>query len=117
MIIFKQLNIIFAFYLCGEGISHLLPFSFPGGLIGLVLLYIALLLKWLKLDDVKLVSDFFIKYMAFFFIPAGVSILSSYELIEKIMIPISALLIISTLIVMAVTGLVVDLFVRRAKHD
>ncbi|MCP3849593.1 MAG: CidA/LrgA family protein [Gammaproteobacteria bacterium] len=117
MIIFKQLNIIFAFYLCGEGIALLLPFSFPGGLIGLVLLYIALILKWLKLDDVKLVSDFFIKYMAFFFIPAGVSILNSYALIEKTIIPISALLIFSTVIVMVITGLVVDFFVKRVKHD
>ncbi len=117
MVIFKQLNIIFAFYLTGEGIALLLPFSFPGGLIGLFLLYLTLLLKWLHLEDVKLLSDFFIKYMAFFFIPAGVSIISSYTLIESAIIPIIGVLIISTITTMAITGLVVDYLVKRVKHD
>jgi holin-like protein len=117
MIIFKQLNIIFAFYLCGEGISLILPFSFPGGLIGLFLLYTALLLKWLHLEDIKLLSDFFIKYMAFFFIPAGVSIISSYPLIEHALVPIVGILIVSTIFVMAITGLVVDFFIRKTHHD
>ena len=117
MVIFKQLNIIFAFYLSGEGISLLLPFSFPGGLIGLMLLYSALLLKWLHLEDIKLLSDFFIKYMAFFFIPAGVSIISSYGLIEAQIIPIIGILILSTIFVMAVTGLIVDFLVKRVEHD
>ncbi len=117
MVIFKQLNIIFAFYLTGEGIALLLPFSFPGGLIGLFLLYLTLLLKWLHLEDVKLLSDFFLKYMAFFFIPAGVSIISSYTLIESAIIPIIGVLIISTIITMAITGLVVDYLIKRVEHD
>lgn len=117
MIIFKQLNIIFAFYLSGEGIALLLPFSFPGGLIGLFLLYVALSLKWLRLKDVKLLSDFFIKYMAFFFIPAGVSIISSYGLIKSAIIPIVGVLILSTIFVMAITGLIVDFLVKRVEHD
>lgn len=117
MVIFKQLNIIFAFYLCGEGISLLLPFDFPGGLIGLFLLYAALLLKWLQLDDVKLLSDFFIKYMAFFFIPAGVSVISSYALIESAIVPILGTLILSTLFVLIITGLIVDFLVKRVEND
>ncbi len=117
MIIFKQLNIIFAFYLTGEGIALILPFSFPGGLIGLFFLYCALSLKWLHLEDVKLLSDFFIKYMAFFFIPAGVSIISSYSLIESAIIPIIGVLILSTIIIMAITALTVDYLVKRAEHD
>jgi len=114
---FKQLNIIFAFYLAGEGISLLLPFSFPGGLIGLFLLYSALSLKWLHLKDIKLLSDFFIKYMAFFFIPAGVSIIGSYHIIELSIVPIISTLIFSTIIVMVVTGLIVNFLVRQVEHD
>ncbi len=117
MIIFKQLSIIFAFYLSGEGIALLLPFSFPGGLIGLFLLYSSLLLKWVALDDVKLLSDFFIKYMSFFFIPAGVSIISSYALIQSALLPIMGVLIISTIVVMIITGVIVDFLVKRVEHD
>ncbi len=117
MFIFKQLSIIFAFYLSGEGIALLLPFSFPGGLIGMFLLYAALLLKWLHLEDIKQLSDFFIKYMAFFFIPAGVSIISSYGLIKSEIIPITGILILTTVFVMAVTGVIVDFLVKRVEHD
>ena len=117
MIIFKQLSIIFAFYLSGEGIALFLPFSFPGGLIGLFLLYSSLLLKWVALDDVKLLSDFFIKYMSFFFIPAGVSIISSYALIQSALLPIMGVLIISTFVVMIITGVIVDFLVKRVEHD
>lgn len=117
MIIFKQLSIIFAFYLTGEGIALFLPFSFPGGLIGLFLLYCSLLLKWVRLEDVKLLSDFFIKYMSFFFIPAGVSIISSYGLIQTAILPILGVLFLSTVIVMVITGVIVDFLVKRVEHD
>ncbi len=115
MMIFKQLSIIFSIYLLGEAVSMLLPFSFPGGIIGMILLFTALLLKWIKIEDIKQVSDFFLKHMALFFIPAGVSVMSSFSLIEAYIIPISLTLILSCIFMLALIALSVDYLVKRVK--
>lgn len=115
MIIFKQLIIIFSIYLLGEAVSLLLPFSFPGSIIGMALLFSALLLKWIKIEEIKQVSDFFLKYMSLFFIPAGVSVMSSYSLIEASLIPISLILLLSCIFMLAFIALSVDYLVKRVK--
>jgi len=115
MMLFKQLSIIFSIYLLGEAVSMLLPFSFPGSIIGMVLLFIALLLKWIKIEEIKQVSDFFLKHMALFFIPAGVSVMSSFSLLEGYIIPISLTLILSCIFMLAFIALSVDFLVKRVK--
>ena len=115
MLIFKELSIIFAIYLLGEGIALILPFDFPGSIIGMFILFLALSLKWLDVEDIKRVSDFLLKHMALFFIPAGVSVMSSFSLIEKEIVPISLTLIFSTLFMLAFIALIVDFLVKRVK--
>jgi holin-like protein len=115
MMVFKQLSIIFFIYLLGEAVSLLLPFSFPGSIIGMLLLFIALLLKWIKIEDIKQVSDFLLKHMALFFIPAGVSVMSSFALIQAYIIPISLTLILSCIFMLAFISLSVDYLVKRVK--
>ena len=83
MLLIKQFTIILFFYALGEFISYVLPFSFPGSIIGMVLLFCALSMKLVKVEAIKKVSDLFLKYMALFFIPAGVSVMSSFGLIEE----------------------------------
>ena len=115
MIILKQLSIIFFIYFLGEALSMMLPFYFPGSIIGMMLLFIALLLKWIKIEDIKQVSDFFLKHMALFFIPAGVSVMNSFSLIEAYIIPISLTLILSCIFMLAFIALSVDFLVKRVK--
>ncbi len=115
MRVFKELSIIFAIYLMGEGISLLLPFDFPGSLIGMFILLTALSLKWLKLEDIRSVSDFLLKHMALFFIPAGVSVMTSFSLLQTYLIPISATLVFSALVMLSIIALIVDLLVKRVK--
>ena len=86
MIIFKQIAIIIGFCLVGEiiswGITKLIPeFFFPGSLIGMLLLFLALYFKIFKIDRVAVVGTFFIENMGFFFVPAAVSIMSYFDVI------------------------------------
>ncbi len=115
MQIFKELSIIFTIYLLGEGISILLPFDFPGSIIGMFILFTALSRQWLMLKDIRRVSDFLLKHMALFFIPAGVSVMSSFSLIEKELIPIVLTLLLSALFMLGFIALIVDLLVKRVK--
>jgi len=115
MIIVKELSIVFALYLLGEGISQLLPFTFPGSIIGMVLLFLALLFQWLRLEQIKHVSTFFLKYMSLFFIPAGVSLMASFSLIEEHISSILLTLLFSTVFMLAFIALVVDFLIKKFK--
>ena len=86
MKIFKQIAIIVGFCLIGEiiswAITKIIPgFFFPGSLIGMLLLFLALYFKLFKIDRVAYVGTFFIENMGFFFVPAAVSIMSYFDII------------------------------------
>lgn len=115
MTLFKEFSIILALYLLGEGISLLLPFVFPGSIIGMGLLFLALSLKLLKLEEIRLVSDFLLKYMPLFFIPAGVSVMSSAPLIEEYLLSIIFTLVLSAVFMLAFIALIVDYLVKKVK--
>lgn len=103
--LFIQIAIVFGIYLGGESISYFLPIPIPGNIIGMIGLFILLLIKWVKLRHIEDLGKFLINNMAFFFIPAGVSIVESVELIKNDIIPILIICILSTLITFAVTAL------------
>ena len=115
MDILKQLFLIFFLCLCGEIISSLLPFAFPASVISLLLLFLLLILRILKTDQVARVSDFLLNTMAFFFIPAGVSIIEKYELIKDSLFPLFIITIITTVFTFVVTGYTVSFFIKLMK--
>ena len=84
---FKQLVLIIAFTLIGNLLSYLLSlihFPFPGSLIGMLLLFLFLLVGWIKMDSIHDVGQFFIDNMGIFFVPASIAILKQVELISQI---------------------------------
>lgn len=111
--VIKELLIILALYGAGEGVAFVLKTSFPGSVIGMLLLLAALHLKWIRVDDIRFVASFLLGYMPLFFIPAGVSVMVSYTLMEGFYLQIIALTLVSTIFVMAVTGLLVQYLVKR----
>lgn len=113
----KEIVIILGIYFAGEAVASLLGTKFPGSVIGMLLLLAALHLKWIKVDDIRFVSSFLLGYMPLFFIPAGASVMVSYVLMDGFYIQIVAITIVSTVLVMALTGLVVQHFVRKEKSQ
>lgn len=111
----KELLIIFALYGAGEGIAFILGTSFPGSVIGMLLLLAALHLKWIRVEDIRFVASFLLGYMPLFFIPAGVGVMASYTLMEGFYLQIIVLTLLSTILVMAVTGLLVQYLVNRER--
>lgn len=103
--ILLQLGIIFGVYLMGEGLAMLLPITIPGNIIGMLLMFILLALKWLKMKYVQTVGKFLLGHMAFLFIPAGVSIIESIALVKDDWFKILMVCVLTTFITFAVTGL------------
>lgn len=108
MKLFRQSIIILGIYLLGELISKGLNLPVPGNIIGMLLLLLLLCTKVIKVENVETVSNFFLDHLAFFFIPAGVGLLTSFDSIKSSLIQIVLICIIATTIVIVVTGLVVQ---------
>ena len=77
----RGIVIIFSFLALGKVISAQLPFSFPAAILALLLLFISLALKIIKIEWISLSSQLFIRYMPLLFIPIGVGLIDSLELI------------------------------------
>lgn len=105
---FFQFGIICGFLFLGKFISPYLPFPLPGSIIGMLLLLLALSLKVVKLEWVEECSNFFFKYMAFFFVPSGVALMNSLGIIKLNIVPFLVIGILSTIIVQAITGVILQ---------
>lgn len=85
MKVFNQLVIILSIWVIGEYISSFIQgiILIPGSIVGMLLLFLLLQFKVLDLSSIENVSGFFLDNMAIFFIPAGVSLIKSLDLIRE----------------------------------
>lgn len=109
MKIICQISIIFTICWISQIVEAILPFPFPASVIGMVLLLILLLVRALKVDHIREKSDFLLSNMAFFFIPAGVSIINYFDILASNLIPLLVICLVSTLLTFAVTAWAVRL--------
>lgn len=109
----KESSIILGLYLLGEGFVKLTGIHFPGSIVGMLFLLLALNLNWIKLHDIHRVSDFLLKYMPLFFIPAGVSIMGSYALMQGHTVAIVFSVLLSTFIVLSSSAILVQALLKR----
>ncbi|MCP9611701.1 CidA/LrgA family protein [Coprobacter tertius] len=104
----KGAAIIMLFYFLGECISLSIGSIIPGSVCGMILLFLSLLAKWVKPKDVKNVSNALTQNMALFFVPAGVGLMVSYELIIKYWAVFLIVSVVTTAVIIAVVGYMQD---------
>lgn len=112
---FRELILIFGFYYAGELISKGLSLPLPGSLIGMILLFVALQTHILRLDMVEDSAEFLLRHLPFFFIPAGVSLMSSFFHIQSIWLQILLVCMITTILTMGLSGYSIQKFMERKK--
>ena len=83
MTILLQLALIFGICLMGEAISALLPIVFPGSICAMLILLVLLCAKIVKIDQLAPTGPWLQKNMAFFFLPANISIMEEFGLISQ----------------------------------
>lgn len=99
-----QIAIVFFICLAGEFIAAVLPFPFPSSVISMIILFLLLMFKALRVEHVKNFTDFLLKNMSLFFIPAGVGIIEHYAVIKEILLPFLVICIVTTVITFAATA-------------
>ncbi|MBB3187308.1 CidA/LrgA family protein [Microbacter margulisiae] len=96
--------ILLLFYLAGDLLSLLIGNFIPGSVLGMLLLFVALVLKIVKPVHIHEASRFLLDNMMLFFIPVGVGLMTSYVLIGKYIVAIVVAAAISTILVISVVG-------------
>lgn len=104
MKIIKQIGIIFTICWLSQIVEAVLPFDFPASVIGMILLFILLAFKILRVDHIREKSDFLLSNMAFFFIPAGVSIINYFDVLKNCIFQLLVICAVSTVVAFAATA-------------
>ena len=104
MKVFKGLFIILLHLVIGNAISFCTGEFIPGSVLGMIILFLSLKAGIVEEDSVRDVALFLTDNMAIFFIPALIGILEMLGLIKMHFLAWVALLTITALLVMAVSG-------------
>ena len=109
----RQACVIFGITMIGEFLNYALPLPIPAGVYGLFLMLIAVCTGIVKLSDVEETANFLLDIMSIMFVPATVGLIENIDLLKAVIVPFSIIVVISTVVVMAVTGKVTQLLIHK----
>lgn len=109
----KQLALILTISFIAELMEYLIPIPVAASIYGLVLMLIGLVTKVIPLEKVEGAADFLVEIMPILFIPPTVSIMTSVDAIKAMFIPLVVISVISTILIMVVTGRVSQFIIRH----
>lgn len=113
----NQFLIIMTISFIGELLSLVLPLPIPASVYGLVIMLICLFTNIIKLKQIEDVADWLILIMPVLFVPSAVSLINVGEAIKKDLLVITVVTLISTIVVMVVTGLVAQIIIKRKEQN
>lgn len=115
MKLFREALIILGIYLLGELLSSTLKLPIPGNILGMVILFILLCTKIIKVDNISNVTNFLLNHLSFFFIPAGVGLMTSLGIIRSTWWQLLVVCLSTTVIIIGVTGIIVQAMSKKSK--
>ena len=107
-----QFFVIFGCLALGEFVVWATGIKLPSSIIGMLLLTLFLKMGWVKLGWVKQLSEILIANLGFFFVPPGVALILYLDLIKAQWFPIVTATVVSTLLVLVVTGQMHQLVIK-----
>jgi holin-like protein len=102
----KSLTIIFLFLILGEFVNYIFKVPVAGNIIGMVLIFLALKFKLIKLETVKPASDKLLKYLVLFFVPYGVGLMVHFDTIKAHWFSIGLAVLGSTILTLYLTAFI-----------
>ena len=100
----------------GEVLARGLQLPFPGPVIGMVLLLVAL--RWQPVrDSVAAVAEFLLAHLSLLFVPVGVGVMTHLGLFGRYGLRMAVVIVLSTWVGLAVTALVLRALMRGQPPD
>lgn len=113
----RQFCIILLLSFLGEGLHIILPLPVPASVYGLILMLAALQTGILKTHQVRETAGFLIEIMPVMFIPAAAGLLNAWGVLKPVFVPVAVITAVTTVFVMAVTGLVTQKIIRKGRKN
>lgn len=117
MKLFREALIILGIYLLGQLLSSSLNLPIPGNILGMIILFVLLCTNVIKVDSISNVTNFLLDHLAFFFIPAGVGLMTSIGIIESTWLQLLIVCLSTTVIIIASTGIIVQTISKKSKGN
>ncbi|WP_294579130.1 CidA/LrgA family protein [uncultured Thomasclavelia sp.] len=111
-----QFLIIILISFIGELLSFL-PLPIPASVYGLLIMLIGLYTGLIRLSAVEDVADWLILIMPVLFVPSAVSLMNVKDELLADLLIIAIVLIVSTIVVMVITGKVAQYIIERKQAD
>ncbi|WPK12141.1 CidA/LrgA family protein [Lysinibacillus louembei] len=99
-----QIGILTIYYYLGVVIVNLTGIFIPASIVGLILLWLSLYFKLIKVQYIQDGATFFLAFLTLFFIPSTIGVVDHPELLSKAGLYLILAVIVSTLFTIALTG-------------
>lgn len=109
----KQLGVILSISFIAEVMEYYIPLPVAASMYGLVIMLAGLLSGVITLNQVEDAADFLVEIMPVLFIPPTVGIITSVGEMKQMLVPLCVISVVSTLLVMVVTGRVSQWIIRK----
>ena len=109
----SQFLIILGFTFAGEALQRIIPLPIPASVYGLLLLFGALCLGLVKLEQVKETGHFLASILPILFVAPTVGIIEYWDLISAKLLPIALILVASTVLTFGIAGRVAQGLSRK----
>ncbi len=110
-----SLGLILIALAIGMAVQHYLALSIPGSIIGMLVLFIAMVSGLIPAEMVRPTANLFIRYMILMFIPISVGLIDHYELLVNNAFSILASTIGGSAIVLIILALMLEKILVRKK--
>ena len=111
-----QFTVISLLTFISDVISNVVPLPIPAGIYGLVILFVCLWTKIIKIEWVSDVGDWLLFIMPVMFVPTTVNLITKWDIIKSNFIGLIVACILSTIVTMFVTGFIAQIIVERSKN-
>ena len=109
----KQFTLIILFSFLGELCRYLIPYPIPGSIYGMVLLFGALALKIIKVEQVRDAGSFLVSVLPILFVAPAVNLMDRWSQLKDHLIPLFAIILLGTVITLGVAGMVTQWLMGR----
>jgi putative effector of murein hydrolase LrgA (UPF0299 family) len=113
----ESLTLLLGLQLAGEVLVRLLGLPLPGPVVGMVLLFLVLAALGRVPAPLEQTARGLLQHLSLLFVPAGVGVISYLPLVAREWLPIGVALVGSTLITIAVTGLIMSRLGRGTEEE
>lgn len=113
----KQMAIILSISFAAELMEELIPIPVAASIYGLLLMLAGLISGLIPLEKVEGAADFLVEIMPIMFVPPTVGIMTSVEALKQMLIPLCVISVVTTVLIMAVTGRVAQGLMGKGRQE